>query len=476
MRPRLRVMWQMGAFLVCLATMTCFGFVLHLNLASVSFLYLLLVFAVALRSGFWQASFISLVSVACLDFFFAEPVLHFRIDDPRDWISLMTFESAALVISHLSTKESRSAREAAIHRKSMEQLYELSRCSLLLDLRQPPGEQLVVLIHRIFPVEAVALFDAHLAREYSAGEWHEGEEDVAKQSFLNPFGGGAEGFHSRVLHAGPRTVGALVIRGDVRPLVADALASLSAIAIDRHQSFEKEEQAETTRRSEQLRTAVMDAIAHDFKTPLSSVLTASAGLVEIGHLDAIQSELVSIIEQESTRMNALCTQLLLAVKAEGGKLPITTSEVKVRELIHELASKSRSSAERKRLRMLIEDSKMTVFADRELLAMILGQYLDNALKYSFAGTPIEIAVRKSHNEALFSVRNIGPTIPLEDRERIFDRFYRSPEHAATVSGTGIGLSVVRKAAQAHRGHVWVVSGNSEGTTFFLSIPVEPRRS
>jgi two-component system sensor histidine kinase KdpD len=113
--------------------------------------------------------------------------------------------------------------------------------------------------------------------------------------------------------------------------------------------------------------------------------------------------------------------------------------------------------------------------DRGLLATILAQYIDNAWKYSKPDTPIAVAARKSHTEVLFSVHNFGSTIRIEDRERIFDRFYRSPDRKDDVPGTGIGLSVARKAAEAHHGHVWVISDDQEGTTFFLSLPIGARR-
>jgi len=105
----------------------------------------------------------------------------------------------------------------------------------------------------------------------------------------------------------------------------------------------------------------------------------------------------------------------------------------------------------------------------------LAQYIDNARKYSTPETPIEIAARKSHTDALISVHNFGSTIRIEDRERVFDRFYRAPGMKDSVPGTGIGLSVARKAAQAHHGHVWVISDEKEGTTFFLSLPGSARR-
>jgi two-component system sensor histidine kinase KdpD len=107
--------------------------------------------------------------------------------------------------------------------------------------------------------------------------------------------------------------------------------------------------------------------------------------------------------------------------------------------------------------------------------MALEQYMDNARKYSEPDTPIEIAARRSRAEVFISVHNFGSTIRIEDRERIFDRFYRSSDQKDTTAGTGIGLSVVRKAAEAHHGHVWVISDEKEGTTFFLSLPTSARR-
>jgi two-component system sensor histidine kinase KdpD len=102
--------------------------------------------------------------------------------------------------------------------------------------------------------------------------------------------------------------------------------------------------------------------------------------------------------------------------------------------------------------------------------MILTQYLDNAAKYSEPDTLIAISVRESKAELLLSVRNQGPVIQMQDRERVFERFYRSPEAKRHAPGTGLGLSIVKKAAEAHHGHVWVVSAENEGTTFFLSMP------
>ena len=475
---RLRTLAQCLTASVVLALLTYFGFMLQINLLTIGLLYLLIVVAVASLFGFWQASLISLLAVACLDYFFLPPIFHFDVADPQDWMALVTFEVTALAISRLHTRERRVANEVVIHRAGMEQLYELSRSTLLLDLHQPPGPQLAVLIHRIFDLRAVALYDTNLSHQYRMGDWDTGEENLAKECYLRGTSQDDSGTQTwqRVLRAGPGPIGALVVRGTLSPLVIDALTSLAAIAIDRYQWFEKEERAESTKKSEQLRTAVLDALAHELKTPLTAVQTASSGLLEIGGLTEPQCNLVTLINGEAVRLNELCTRLLKAVKLDARQAGLEAEDVVILDLVSEVLARYPVEQERNSIQVAVENPSLTVRADRELLAMILTQYIDNARKYSKAGTPIAIAARASQTEFLISVHNFGSTIRIEDRERIFERFFRASDLKDAVPGTGIGLSVVRKAAEAHHGHVWVISDNKEGTTFFLSLPINARRA
>jgi two-component system sensor histidine kinase KdpD len=102
--------------------------------------------------------------------------------------------------------------------------------------------------------------------------------------------------------------------------------------------------------------------------------------------------------------------------------------------------------------------------------MLLTQYLDNACKYSNDGTDISLRAVQTGSEVIFSVHSFGPVIPMADRERIFDRFYRAPTSSHQAAGTGIGLSVAKRAALIHGGSVWVASDETEGTTFYAAIP------
>jgi two-component system sensor histidine kinase KdpD len=455
-----------------LCALTYAGFNLHFNLTTISFLDLLLVVLVALRYGLWQSTTMSVLAAASLDYFFTDPRFHFYIYDPQDWLALATFVLTAFIVSRLSSKEMRNASEAELRRSEMEQLYELSRSSLLLDMRQAPGPQLALLIQRIFCVSTVALFDANMGRLDRVGEWEEDEKDLAKECYIRDTSieDAQTCTSQRILHIGNQSVGALVLRGQLNPLVVDALAALAAIAMERHQSFEKEDRVEAARQSELLRVAVLDALAHEFKTPLTAVHTASSGLLELGGMTSPQRELVSLIDSESVRMNELCTRLLRTAKLEAKQVGLHTELVNIKELITEMLNSITSGETRNTFQVTIEDTTLALRVDRGLLSMILKQYIDNARKYSTPGTQIDISACKSRNETIVSVHNFGPTIRIEDRERIFDRFYRSKSSKDSVAGTGIGLSVVRSAAEAHHGHVWVVSDDREGTTFFVSLP------
>src|SRR5579863_6873295 len=137
------------------------GYVLHFNSAPVGFLFLLVVVTEAILCGFWQATIVSILACACLDYFFYPPIFVFSISDPQDWVSLGAFEISALVVSRVSSQEQRSSREATFQRTAMEQLYELSRSTLLINLHKAPGPQLTELIQRIFSVEAVAIYNAN---------------------------------------------------------------------------------------------------------------------------------------------------------------------------------------------------------------------------------------------------------------------------------------------------------------------------
>jgi two-component system sensor histidine kinase KdpD len=180
--------------------------------------------------------------------------------------------------------------------------------------------------------------------------------------------------------------------------------------------------------------------------------------------------LATLINQESVNLNQLCTRLLQTAKLEASSVTLHTEPVVVSKLVKDVVSDLSGTLKGHPIEMIIEEQDTPLQGDRELLKMILTQYLDNAAKYSAPETPIGITVRESKSELFLSVRNQGSLIQMQDRERVFERFYRGSDAKQRAPGTGVGLSIVRKAAEAHHGHVWVVSAEEEGTTFFLSMP------
>jgi two-component system sensor histidine kinase KdpD len=465
-----------GVWVIALVTFA--GYELHFNAAPVGFLFLLVTVVEAILCGFWQASIVSVVACAFLDFFFYPPLLTFNIGDPRDWVALGAFEISALLVSRLSSKERHTSLEARLQRTAMEQLYELSRSTLLINMHQPAGPQLTQLIQRIFPVEAVAIFSLNSGTCDLCGAWGDNERELAKECYLLQVDDEDRVTRTsrRLLRSGVDSIGAIAIRGNLGPLVTNALASLAAIALDRSVTFEKENQIEAAHQSERLRTAVLDSLAHEIRTPITAIQTANEGMCEVGALNEPQSQLVKLIEDETVKLSTLCTRLLQTARLEAEEMMVAKDEILVAELVSETVKGRSARMAGRTVQVEMSDSSLAVRGDREMLVMALVQYLDNAAKYSYPGSVVKVSARESHSEVLISVHNFGPAIPIADREKIFQRFYRSENTSRIAAGTGIGLSTVKMAAEAHHGHVWVISERTQGTTFFLSLPKSGGRS
>src|ERR1017187_4563954 len=258
------------AGLASVAMVTFIALQLHLNLSASGSLYFLIVVMISVVWGFWEASVTSLIAVNCLNYFFVPPVFTWTVSDPQNWVALAAFEITALTVSRLSTRAQEQARAEARQRVEVQKLYELSRRILLLDRRRTIGPQIVSLIHEIFGTESVALFDAKSARVDAIGSLADDLEQLARRAYFqdSTLEGADEQTWAHVLRLGSKPAGAIALRGsEVGRLTIVPIASLAAIALERALSFEKESGAEAARQTEQLRTAVLDALAHSVKTP-----------------------------------------------------------------------------------------------------------------------------------------------------------------------------------------------------------------
>lgn len=468
-----------GIGLVCVFAVV--GAEMRFDLSTASLIYLLLVVVFALHCGFWQASIVSVVAIVCETYFFAPPAYSFRIAEGRHAFAIVAFEAIALAISRLSASEREAARTSQQMRVKVQRLYAVSRGALLLCMSESVERQLAELILKEFELEGVAIFNGLNGAVETAGGWaraHEALRSALRLRSCQPLQATPGTLYAE-LRTNEGYAGVLVVIGEVQQITLDSLASLVALTLERHRAFRKEGEAEAARRTEELRSTVLDGLAHAFKTPLTIIRAASSGLLEAGHLDSFQTELTSMIDEQSERLNELATRLLQTARLEGTHLSLHRETLDAGALLHEVVDRFRARCAESMddapflspISISVSEPKLALQADHEMLRSTLGELLDNAAKYSSAGRQISLGAARRHQELLFSVHNWGKMIAPADRKRIFERFYRSPEHRHHAPGTGIGLSVAHRAAEAHHGHIWVTSSEREGTTFHLSLPI-----
>ena len=444
----------------------------HFNLSAATSVHLFLVTVIALRWGFLEASIVSLLSVACLDYFFTQPLFAFYMSDSHDWVALITFESVALLVSRLSNQVSRHVRESEMHRSQLEKLYELSQNILLLDRQQPVDQQLARLIESTLHVKGVVVWNAYDLHLSKSGDCNVTEDEVRSIYFMETNRDDPASATSwRVLRLGTPPIGSLVICGHSLDAASiNATASLTAVAIERARSFSAESTAEAARQSEQLRSGVLDGLAHAFKTPLTTIRSSSSGLLEMNTLSGTEKKLVTLIDRQAAHLNDLTTHLLRTARLDNADLKLKREQIDIAQLIQNSIEGSSQELSGHSVHAKPTMRRSSVWVDPQLLKMALHQLLDNATKYGMPGSPIVIDVQEEQAEILISVSNEGSFIPFEEREKIFQRFYRCPGSDRRASGTGIGLAVVKRIIEAHKGRAWVTSDHQAGTTFFITLP------
>src|SRR5581483_4712947 len=298
-------------------------------------LYLLIVLPTALLCGFWQAVIVSFSAVVTQALFTAHHPELALAANPASSVTVLVFVIVALTVSRLSVRVTGHAHEAESWGGQMHDLYEFTRRTLQMNLHVEPGPQLVELVHEIFALEAVALFDADLHEVYQAGYWSVDPLELAQNVyyFETSDDDPSTGIGRRVLRLGTVPVGSLVVRGETSPLTNNAIASLIAVTFDRYRAFANESRIETERRTEQLRATVLDSLAHAYKTPLTAIRAASTGLLEMGKLSAGQAELVGLINEQTGALSELTNRLLTTARLDAGEVTIHAEPVTVGPII-----------------------------------------------------------------------------------------------------------------------------------------------
>jgi two-component system sensor histidine kinase KdpD len=417
---------------------------------------------------------VSVVAALCFNFFFLPPLGRFTIADPENWVALLTFLLTALVASHLSDRAQREAAEARRRQLETEQLYALSRAILLTDSSRPIAAQAADSIARIFDLPAVLILDAHSGLTSRGGPSPIAFPDPRLEEVVrlgSPRRHPAEDLDIWPISLGGSTIGALAaVSCRLSDAAAQSMLNLVAIALERVRTEEAANRAEAARQSEEFKSTLLDAIAHEFKTPLTSIKAAATGLRTIhpARRDD-QAELTAIIEEETDRLSRLVTEAVRMAEIDAGKVKLRRAPASPLALLES----ARDSFEgRGADRIAIDLPPLPdLDVDRDLLVLALRQVLDNALKYAPAASPIRCSATRDASSLTLRIADAGPGVPDRDRERIFDKFYRRPGTRDLVPGTGLGLSIAREIARIHSGDLRVESASPQGAAFCFRLPL-----
>ena len=449
----------LGCLLIGLITFVCYR--LELNLSITGFVYLMVVVFQSLISTFVSSAVVSVVAVLCLDFFFTPPLFSFEVTNPLDILVLTSFLITGLVITRLTTRVREEAAISDHHRRQVDCLYQLARRLLALDPEKTAHARLIQLFQEVLDLRAVCLFDSAEAEIHCIGDLPAGLADQTKAAYSSRRD--QEDLDSETLiqclHAGRDAIGAIAFVGLRDPeLTAGPLSALAAAMLERARTFRHASHAAAATQAEVFRGAILDALAHEFKT---------------GPLARGQVELTDIVEAEASRLSLLTSRLLQIARLDREEVKPHFELTDIAELVRQLADQYAERWPDCRFSLSRHLTPAEALADAELLRLAVGQLLDNACKYSQLGSIVKIGIDLQQDLVTVRVCNRGNPVSAKDRMKIFERFYRSAAARDLAPGSGLGLYVARKIAKAHGGNLELEGDecNEEGNAFRLTIPV-----
>jgi len=464
-----------------LAALTYTAYRLHFNLATTGFLCLIVVVLLSFFGSLISGTILSVMAVACLDYYFAPPILSLRISDPLNILALGTFLTTTLVITYLMTRVRSEKQASELQRKEMKRLYELAQRLLALTPEEIEPPRLLALFRDVFALRAVCLIEAETLATHLAGKsrcnleaWtragHRAEKD------LDDFD---REISVRNLRVAGQLTGVLSFEGLAnQDLTADALAALGTAMLERTRAFRAAAHAAAAAHAEHLRSTLLDALAHAVKTPLATILAATGGLRATGDLKSDHLEFLDVVESETAQLGRLTTRLLRMASLDREEVRLRLQHVDISSLIaEELNLKSQQFADHKLLLVDERDCNeghANVEADPELLRLALAQLLENACKYSQPGSRVEVSAQEDEDLVAIRVRSCGH-IPTEEQSKIFDRFYRGQHLRDSTPGTGLGLDIARRIALAHGGTLALEESSKDGSIFRITIPIAVRK-
>jgi two-component system sensor histidine kinase KdpD len=471
--------------------------------ANLVMVYLLGVVVVAMRGGRVAALLASVLSVAAFDFFFVAPRFSFAITDLEYLVTFVVMLLVALVISTLTVRLRQQA-EAARHReRRTAALYALSR---ELASTRDTGDLLRAAarhVHEVFESQVSLLLpDAtgHL-RQWDAGadgpshdlggrvlfaldtkeravaQWvYEHRQIAGLGTATLP---SAEALYVPLL--GTRgAVGVLGVRPAApRRLLApeqlhllETFANQTALGLERATLAGEAQQAQVQVATERLRNSMLSAVSHDLRTPLTAIAGAASGLLEENApLDpSTRHELCQTIAEEAHRLNRLVNNLLDMTRLEAGAIQAHKEWQPLEEVVGAALTRLETQLHDRPLSTYFPADLLLVPLDSVLIEQVLINMLDNAVKYTPPGSPIDLTAWATEDAVTVEVADRGPGLPPGEEQRIFDKFYRV-QRPSMPSGTGLGLTICRGLVEAHGGQMWAENRSGGGTAIRFTLPL-----
>jgi two-component system, OmpR family, sensor histidine kinase KdpD len=465
----------------------------HFAPANLIMVYLVGVVIVALGCGRGPAMLASLLSVAAFDFFFVPPYLTFVVEDTEYIITFAVMLLVAVIISTLTVRIKEQAEIAHDRERRTAQLYAMSRAFANSRSTQALMRVAAKHISDLFHCPVVMLLpDAQghvtvLAREQLADAPSEHDQGVAQ--WVYDYGQtagigteclpGAQGLYlplitsrgtAGVLGIYPARASYAFLPDEVQLL--ETFANQTAVAIERARLAEETEEARVQIETERLRNALLSSISHDLRTPLSAITGAVSSLLTNDRTLAADDrhELAQVAYEEAERLNRLVGNLLEMTRLESGGIQVEKEWELLEEIVGSTLNRLGTRLDDHPIAVKLPPDLPLVPIDSVLIEQVLLNLLDNALKYTPPGSPIELSGQARGREVVVSVADRGPGLPPGDEKRVFDKFYRA--QPKTSGGVGLGLTICRGIVEAHAGRIWAENRPSGGARFSFTLPLD----
>src|SRR5271166_85191 len=449
---------------------------LPVNPTTVALSFLLVVLLAASRWGLTLATTTAIVATLAFNYFFLPPVHTFTIADPQNWIALLAFLVSAILASRLSERARRETENANRRRKEVERLYSLSQQLLSTENFLELNNSIPLFVRDAFGLTEAAMFLPKRNEVYRTGVEHLelSDEDLKAVSGRGELVIKPEQLISLVpLRIGARPVGSIGLEGALLSReTMEAVGSLIAISIERAGAVETLSRTEAARESEKLRTAILDSVTHEFRTPLTSIKASVSTLLSAAALDdAERRDLLDVIDEETDRLNRLVGEAAEMAQLDAQQVELHREPVPVVEILDVALAKSSQVLGKHELRLQIPEELPEVRVDLDRIAEVLIHLLENAAKYSPEETPITVSAEARGRMVELSVADRGPGIDDIEQSLVFEKFYRGRDQRYRVQGTGMGLSISKAIVEAHGGTIGLTSQLGSGSVFHFTLPV-----